>query len=390
MRLLFLTHTPARASGSGIYLRRVAEACRDAGHTCALLTPVATGDGHAIELHRLDTGTIEQVSRAALPFPTFSGHRDSTLLYPRMTEQQLRLYTAAWSAAIRQAHLRFEPDLIHVNHLFLIAATVARTVSTPYVVVSHGSEFFREPGARFDDEQRYAAEHAAALVGITAGIAGRAGLAGRPVPVIPPGFDPAVFRPHPVDRSAVLRGFGVSGERPCVAYAGRIVGYKRVPDLVQAMALIDPGQRPDLLVVGDGTALPEVRASAGRHGVSVVFAEHRDDPAAIADLLAAVDLLVLPSENDPYPMAVVEALACGTPALVSDHCGVTDIVGDAVFPLGDTNALARLITQVVREDWKNTRGPQAPARVAGKQWPSIAAELIEVYRRAATMTGAVR
>jgi glycosyltransferase involved in cell wall biosynthesis len=389
MRLLFATHTPAQASGSGIYLRRIAEACQAAGHTCALLTPVATGSGHAIELHRLGTGTVDQVARAAMPFPTFSGHRDSTLLYSQMTGEQQHRYATAWTAAIRQACLRTQPDLIHVNHLFLIAATVARTVDTPYVVVSHGSEFFREPGDRFAAEQRFAAEHAAAVVGITPGIAERAAPPGPPAPAIPPGFDPAVFRPHSVDRTAVLRGFGVSGERPCVAYAGRIVGYKRVTDLIRAMALIDPRQRPDLMVVGDGAALDSVRATARSHDVPVAFAAHRDDPAAVADLLAAVDLVVLPSENDPYPMAIVEALACGTPVLVSDQCGVTDIVGDAVFPLGDTATLARLITRAVTEDWKSTRGPQGPARVAALSWPTIATRLIEVYRRAA-MAGAVR
>lgn len=389
MRLLLLNHTPLDGSGSGIYLRRIAEWLTGQGHTCAVLVPAPTDGGHAIELHPMGPGPARRVARLPFPFPTFSGHRSSSALYAELTDGELADYLRAWSAAIRDACAELEPDVIHVNHLFLLASAVARSAEVPYVVVSHGSEFFRTPGARFAEQQEAAGHRAAGLVGITRRIADVvADTAGRPagsVSVIPPGFDPAVFRPRTVDRTAVLAALGCSGKRPCVAYAGRIVAYKRVPDLVAATALIPAAQRPDLLVVGDGTALDEVRRACRHHDVGATFAGHHTDPLAIADLFAAVDLVVLPSADDPYPMTVIEALACATPALISDRCGVTDIVGDAagaIHPLGDVRRMADLIGRAMDENWKATRGPHGPARVAGKRWSEIGAALLGVYRSA--------
>jgi glycosyltransferase involved in cell wall biosynthesis len=204
---------------------------------------------------------------------------------------------------------------------------------------------------------------------------------------VSPGYDPDVFRPSAVDRAAVLKSFGLSARIPCVAYVGRVVAYKRVPDMLTALAAIPAPQRPQALVIGDGPALPHSVEVAQRLGLhEAVFGGHVADRYRLAEAFNAIDLLVLPSENDPYPMTAIEALACGTPVLTSDVCGVTDVVADvagAVYPVGDTKAIAALIQEAVRDEWKASRGPNGPARVAAKAWPVIAGQLLDIYRQAA-------
>ncbi|MGW4562789.1 glycosyltransferase family 4 protein [Streptomyces sp. NPDC004561] len=392
MRVLLASHTPLDGSGSGIYLRKVAERLLALGHEVATLCP-AGSTVEELPFRQEVIGTPARPGRWNLPFPfpSFSGHRDSSLLYEELSADDIAVYLDVWTTALRDLAKDFGADVLHVNHAFLIAYAAARIPELPYVVVSHGSEFFRDSGSAFGSYQRAGLRGARGLVAITPGIGGlmseAAGCAPDRVHIVSPGFDPDVFRPRDVDRDAVLRSYGLSGGRPCVAYVGRHVRYKRVPDLLAALAALPAAERPQALVVGDGPALDEAKEAARRLALpDTVFAGHVGDPDRIARLLAALDLLVLPSENDPYPMTAIEALACGTPVLTSDRCGVTDIVADvagAVYPTGDTRALAALLREAVHDDWKTARGPQGPARVAAKTWQALTARLLDVYTRAA-------
>jgi glycosyltransferase involved in cell wall biosynthesis len=391
MRILFASHCPLDASGSGIYIRKVAERLQSEGHDVATLCPTGSATD-SFSFPRELVGTPDRPSRWNLPFdfPNFSGHRDSHLRYDELDPSDIATYLDVWTSALTDVIREFKPDVLHVNHAFLIAYAASR-MSLPYVVVSHGSEFLRpRPNASFDVYRRQGLQAAREVVAITPDIATlmceASGIDRERVHIVPPGYDPDVFRPAAVDRTAVLESFGLSATVPCVAYIGRVVEYKRVPDMLEALATIPAPQRPEVLIVGDGLSLPQSVEAAKRLGLhEVVFAGHIADRYRLTEIFNAIDLLVLPSENDPYPMTAIEALACGTPVLTSDRCGVTDIVADvagAVYPVGDTRAIAARIQEAVRDDWKATRGPHGPARVAAKTWPVIVDQLLDVYSQA--------
>lgn len=87
-------------------------------------------------------------------------------------------------------------------------------------------------------------------------------------------------------------------------------------------------RRPDvsLVMAGDGPELPALRAWAARQpGVRVVGRLPR---AELADLYGMADLFVFPSTTETFGMVVLEAQACGLPALVSDIGGCQEIVSD--------------------------------------------------------------
>ncbi|MFI6505407.1 glycosyltransferase family 4 protein [Nonomuraea typhae] len=392
MRILFASHCPLDASGSGIYVRKVAERLLPEGHEVATLCPAGSATDSFSFPHEV-VGTPGRPSRWNLPFafPNFSGHRDSHLLYDELDASDIETYLEVWTSALTDVGREFKPDVLSVNHAFLIAYAASRMATLPYVVVSHGSEFLRpRENASFDEYRRESLRAAREIVAVTPGIATliceAAGIDGERVHTVPPGYDPEVFRPSAVNRAAVLESFGLSGSLPCVAYVGRVVAYKRVPDMLTALATIPAPQRPQVLVVGDGPGLQQAVEAARQVGLhEAVFAGHIADRYRLAEVFNAIDLLVLPSENDPYPMTAIEALACGTPVLTSDLCGVTDIVADvagAVYHVGDTQAVAALVQEALRDGWKAARGPNGPARVAAKAWPVIAGRLLDVYRQA--------
>src|SRR5690606_19040625 len=73
---------------------------------------------------------------------------------------------------------------------------------------------------------------------------------------------------------------------------------------------------------------------------------------ALVELYRSSDALLLPSLEDSFGMVVAEALACGTPALVSDRTGASDLIREGVngwvVPAGDTEQLAAKMLWIAR------------------------------------------
>src|SRR5205823_1157153 len=105
------------------------------------------------------------------------------------------------------------------------------------------------------------------------------------------------------------------------------------------------GPAARLWVLGDGPERPELEALAGEVAPRQVFWHGFINQSQMPSLLAAADAFVLPSEDEPWGLAVNEAMACGLPAVCSDRVGcVPDLVRDGVtgfcYPVGDVMALA--------------------------------------------------
>ena len=119
---------------------------------------------------------------------------------------------------------------------------------------------------------------------------------------------------------------------------------------------------PAVIFVGDGedkSALKDLAPDAIFPG----FVNQGDLPAYY-DL---ADVFVLPSEKEPWGLAVNEAMACGTAVVVSDQVGCAPDLIDksvgAVFPSGDADALADALTQCLAH--ADEMGKQAAAKISG-------------------------
>jgi protein-tyrosine-phosphatase len=160
----------------------------------------------------------------------------------------------------------------------------------------------------------------------------------------------------PEVRARVRRELNVPADALLIGTVGRLVPVKGHVDLVRAIALAQPKMpHAKLLIAGDGPLLGELCAMAGRLGVDqhCIFTGHRAD---VHQLLAAMDVFVLPSLSEGIPMALLEAMSLGLPVVATRVGGIPEVVRDRVtgllVPAGDDRALAEACLELARyPDW---------------------------------------
>lgn len=175
--------------------------------------------------------------------------------------------------------------------------------------------------------------------------------------VIPNGIDPASAQVAPLD----LGDLGVPNGRRAITFVGRLEPQKGLPWLLETAPLWLPRVPDcDLVLVGSGGQRAELKRLASQLGIAdrVHFAGWRADVAAI---LAASELLVLPSRWEGMPNVVLQAMACGQPVLATEAEGTRELLGPHRDPqlvaYGDTEAFAEKLVAIMSDsDFAATLG----------------------------------
>ncbi len=164
------------------------------------------------------------------------------------------------------------------------------------------------------------------------------------------GVDCARFRPDTDARAAVRTSLGVPPDACLLLYLGRLGVEKGLLDLCAAFAdLRTRGIDAWLAFVGPDEMNLEAQAPGllGAARDRVRFHGYTPTPERF---FAAADVLCLPSYREGFGNVVIEAAACGVPAVASRIYGVTDAVADGAtglfHPAGDRPAIALLLARL--------------------------------------------
>lgn len=193
------------------------------------------------------------------------------------------------------------------------------------------------------------------------------GRAAEDVVVVPEGVDAERFRP-----------LGTEREERTALYVGDTNPRKNLPRLVEALALLDPPVR--LVRVGRSRWKEEARlvqALAATRGVDLVEPGWLSDEDLVASYNRA-SVFVFPSLDEGFGLPPLEALATGTPVVVSDIPAHRETLGrSAVFvDPRDPESIARGVEEALSRTWD----PRRLRRVAQKYtWARCAARTVGVY-----------
>ena len=147
----------------------------------------------------------------------------------------------------------------------------------------------------------------------------------KPPLLIENGIDADLYLPPPDrERDAFRAGLGVNGSRPLLLFVGRFVEKKGVRLL---RPLIESTPSCDWLLIGRAG---DVDPSRWRLSNAKLIEPMK--PTELRVYYAAADLLVLPSHGEGFPVVAQEAMACGTPALLSETTATgLPAISDVVF-----------------------------------------------------------
>jgi glycosyltransferase involved in cell wall biosynthesis len=164
---------------------------------------------------------------------------------------------------------------------------------------------------------------------------------------IPNGVDGHVWRSDSSVRKAVRLELGLDGEFLWFA-AGRLVPVKDYPTLLAAMDKVPKSAR--LLIAGEGHLKSELIGLTAKLGLEnrVRFLGFVAD---ISRWMQAADGIVLSSRLEGLPMGLLEAAACGLPAVATRVPGTPEVIVDGqtgwLTPAGDSTALGEVMTRMV-------------------------------------------
>lgn len=343
------------------------------------------------------SGTLSELAHeAGIPTAPILGTQASFRLHPVHTSRGLAEIGRS-ALQVRSLAGRLGPDLVHANTTrAALLALLARRSRPP--VLAHIRDW--APEGRFSRAVLGVVARRADLVVANSAYIARQfdGLAlRRPAEVIHNPVDLGRFDPQAVDRAGVRRELGLGEDEVTLAVVAQLTPWKGQDDAIRVLAeLRAEGREATLLLAGSakfsgaGTQFDNAAYADGLRGLAaelgvadrVRFLGERDDVPAV---LAAADVLLLPSWQEAFGRIAIEAMAMGVPVAATDAGGPAEIVRPGVDGLllepRRPDEWARALRPLV--DSAETRARMGAAgreRARGFSVPVHAAQVMAMYR----------
>lgn len=321
MRILHLTAQRPDATGSGIYLQAVMTQAAERGCHNALICGIPDGPEPAAT-HLAQVSHSVRFDTPDLPFP-IPGMSD-VMPYPSsryrdLDPEMVRACNRTWEAVIRDICHRFQPDIIHSHHLWMVTAAACRVASVPVVATCHGTDLWQHHLCPHLAEEIAAdcrkLSSAMALTEIQKQeIHTTYKIPLSAISVTGAGYDPAVFHPDPETSPHPKR----------ILYAGKLNRAKGVFWLLESLSRLPPDTW-ELRIAGAGSG---EEAQAIRHmaaSMPHVTLLGALDRRSLAREMQQASLFVLPSFFEGLPLVLLEAMACGCNTLSTDLPGTREL-----------------------------------------------------------------
>ena len=189
------------------------------------------------------------------------------------------------------------------------------------------------------------------------------------------------FRPlDNFDRVQLGRMLGIA-DKPYILFVGKLSTRRNIPEIIAAAGLLRKRGYPHtLLLVGYNTMNLPILGLAQAAGADAVHIEGVSD-SLLVDLYNGADLFVQAPIHETYSLPLIEAMACGTPAVTSDAPGLREIGGTAPYYLEETTpqAIAGAVQELLGDASRRAGARQAGLdRAVSFRWQQRATRLAEL------------
>lgn len=384
MKILILHRAPLWGSGSGTYVRKLAEEFakkNEVGIVCP-------------DDHKLSKVTIFTVTT---PFPgVFQNHPDypKAKKYSEMTNNELSVYIFSYLERVLQAVNKFKPEIIHVQHasfLVWVADYIKSIYNIPFVVSVHGpdlnsalidkrlkkltkrsiSQASKILPNSFDTKNRFLA------------IFGRTFK--RKMRTIYPGVDLKLY-PKGKQIKLITKKYPLEGKK-LVIYVGRLDKEKGVEFLIRAAKDI----AAEIYILGGGDYQKDLeRLMRELKLKNVHFVGYFDKKYVeeLREFYQRADTVVVPSTvKEALGLVILEAMACSTPVVASRIGGIPAIVKDGktgflVKPRASKEIAERVNQIVGNEKLRKAMGDRCRKLIEEKYtWEKAASAIIDTFER---------
>lgn len=247
--------------------------------------------------------------------------------------------------------------ILHTHEFYMntVGLIASKLTGIPLVATIHGKNYYAERLMRrlaYRFLGKFADQIVAVSEDVKSFLANHVGIPMNRIRVVPNGI-PVGEEPHHEGLLTLRKSLGLDQHTYVVGTVGSLYPVKGHKYLIDAAVAV-VHRFPDVvfLVVGRGGLRQELEAQAQHLGVAshIRFLGHRED---VTDLLGLFDVFVLPSLSEGMPLALLEAMAAGVPAVATRVGGVGEVVEDGktglLVPPEDGFALAESIVKLLED-----------------------------------------
>jgi glycosyltransferase involved in cell wall biosynthesis len=343
LKILHVLGQRPEMTGSGIYLEALIKESDAFGFANYRIAGVPAGGVPAEANDATANSSFVFFETKELPFPV-TGMSDvmpyNSSLFKELKGKRLTAYKAAFTRVLRETAERFQPDVIHTNHLFVLSALVRELFpEMPVVSTCHGTDLRQYNNC--PHLRAYVKEHCRRLDRIIAlsddqkkELQQVYGVSSDMIVVIGGGYEGALFTRVPKKPAGTVH----------LLYAGKLNRSKGVPWLLKSLTKIEPlDWHLHLAGSGVGPEFDQCMRLVKKLGHKVTvhgYVSHR----RLSELMKKAHVQVLPSFFEGLPLVLFEGLASGCRIITTQLSGFDEFFGSAKKESIDLIALPPLET----------------------------------------------
>jgi glycosyltransferase involved in cell wall biosynthesis len=289
-----------------------------------------------------------------LMIPDVQPRNPRGLTFSELSSAQFKYYFDELTNQLQRVIINFKPDAIECQHIWAMNYAVNR-LGYPHVTSAHMSD---QMGFKFDERIQPIAKKGAQETNYIFAISDYVKqellklyeIDEAKVIVMPNGFDREVFYPQKLEREKVLQELNITVPKDAVlvTFSGRILLRKGIDIILEANRLLDPKLKIHFLIFGEGRIEDELDVGhldrycfervhfLGHHSAKMLARGHN-----------IAKLSVAPSRLEGFGLAVLEAMACGLPVIVTRNSGPESFAIGDIVDQQNPQQLADAITKIV-------------------------------------------